>query len=373
MGEGRARDRKQRQMLHTFLENASFRARIERALDALRAELHVESFAEQASKALRRGEAGEARNGSKPLISLCSASGDCYAFKQCEAPLAAAEEAAYELRRLGRRPGVPARAMTIEIDGEGSLTGLLKPFIDFNVGAELGPDTTAWSVEQRAVMLAEHAWEWFLDNLDTNTSQYALLGPLALPVNIDWDRAFFSDGRSELTRFAKYKPQLPNARTFLYADYVAGKIKLPLWMLAAEARRIRRLPQRRVREILARYASVRFTDAAEREQFIQRTLMRQRGIEREVGHFMRSLWSERRSLETPAESVREWLHHRALLLWARWQRVLNAVLRGPIGRTSRRALSVFRGWRSSSTTGGASGGDVTGSDPNRALPTRAVD
>jgi hypothetical protein len=350
-------------MLHTFLENASFRTRIERALEELRTELASESFDRFDAKALRRGDAAEARNGSKPLVTLCSESGACFAFKHCDAPLAAAEEAAYELRRLGRRPAVPARAMSIELPGEPPLTGLLKPFIDFNVSAELDADTTQWTVEQRAVMLAEHAWEWFLDNLDTNTSQYALLGSLRVPVNIDWDRAFFSDGRSELSRFAKYKPQLPNARTFLYADYVAGKVKLPLWMLANEARRIRRLPQRRVREILARYAAVRFTEEADREIFIRRGLMRQRGIEREVGHFMRSLWSERRSLTTPAESVGEWVHRRALLFWAQWQRVLNAVLRGPVGRAARRTLSVFRGWR---LRGG------TSSDPNRALPTSTV-
>ena len=350
-------------MLHTFLENASFRNRIERALDGLVAELSDESFERIDARALRRGDAAEARNGSKPLVTLCSESGGCYAFKHCDAPLAAAEEAAYELRRLGRRPAVPARAMSIELPDEPPMTGLLKPYIEFNVSAELDTDTTKWSVEQRAVMLAEHAWEWFLDNLDTNTSQYALLGSLQLPVNIDWDRSFFSDGRSELTRFAKYKPQLPNARTFLYADYVAGKVRLPLWMLANEARRIRRLPQRRVREILARYAAVRFTEAAEREVFIQRGLMRQRGIEREVGHFMRSLWSERRSLTTPADSASEWLHRQAMSLWAQWQRVLNAVLRGPIGRSARRLLSVVRGRR---LRGGS------GSDPNRALPTRAV-
>lgn len=352
-------------MLHTFLENASFRARIERSLDALMRSLDVKSFANEDAKALRRGDATETRNGSKPLITLCSASGGCYAFKQCEAPLAAAEEAAYELRRLGRRPAVPARALTLELEGEPPLTGLLKPYVDFNVGAELGPDTTQWTVEQRAVMLAEHAWEWFLDNLDTNTSQYALLGPLHLPVNIDWDRAFFSDGRSELTRFAKYKPQLPNARTFLYADYVAGKIKLPLWILANEARRIRRLPTRRVREILARYAAVRFTDPAEREQFVQRGLIRQRGIEHEVGHFMRSLWNERRSLETSPDSLGEWLHRWALVAWARWQRVLNAVLRGPIGSAARRVLSLSRGRRLRSS--------AAGSDPNRALPRRTVE
>ena len=352
------------QMLHTFLENASFRNRIERALDALIAELHVEQFATETAKALRRSDPAEARGGSKPLITLCSEDGSCYAFKNCEAPLAAAEEAAYELRRLGRRPAVPARAMSIELEGEGTMTGLLKPFVEFNVNAELDADTTTWTVEQRAVMLAEHAWEWFLDNLDTNTSQYALLGPLRLPVNIDWDRSFFSDGRSELTRFAKYKPQLPNARTFLYADYVAGKIKLPLWMLANEARRIRRLPVGRVREILARYAEVRFTDPAEREVFVRRGLMRQRGIEREVGEFMRSLWSERRSLETPADGAREWLHRHLLVAWAAWQRVLNAVLRGPVGTAARRVLSLVRGRQLKASDA---------SDPNHALPARAVE
>jgi hypothetical protein len=211
-------------------------------------------------------------------------------------------------------------------------------------------------------MVAEHAWEWFLDNLDTNTSQYALLGPLRIPVNIDWDRSFFSDGRSELSRFAKYKPQLPNARTFLYADYVAGRLKLPLWMLANEARRIRRLPARRVREILERYATVRFTEASEREIFVRRLLMRQRGIEREVGHFMRSLWSERRSLQTPPGSAGEWLHRSGLVVWAAWQRVLNAVLRGLPGRAARRLLSVLRGRRSR----------ASGSSDNQDLPTRTA-
>lgn len=329
-------------------------------------ELKVEQFEAEDAKALRRGDSAEARAGSKPILTLCSDSGSCYAFKQCEAPLAAAEEAAFELRRLGGRPAVPARAMTIELDGEGSLTGLLKPFIDFNISAELDADTTTWTVEQRAVMLADHAWEWFLDNLDTNTSQYALLGSLRLPVNIDWDRAFFSDGRSELTRFAKYKPQLPNARTFLYADYVAGKIKLPLWMLANEARRIRRLPQKQVRDILVRYAKVRFTDPAEGEAFIRRTLIRQRGIEREVATFMRSLWSERRALESPPDSAGEWLHRRLLVGWAFWQRVLNAVLRGPVGSAARKMLSLVRGRRLLRA-------NASDAPANAALPTRAVD
>jgi hypothetical protein len=196
--------------------------------------------------------------------------------------------------------------------------------------------------------LLEHAWEWFLDNMDTNTSQYALLGPLALPINIDWDRAFSSEGRSEFSRFAKYRAALPNARTFLYADYVAGKVQLPLWMLSAEARRIKRLPKAELRNILRRYAQARFAEPAEQEQFVARMLIRQRGIEREVATFMRSLWSERRSLQGSAGSLGEYVHHQRLLIWAAWQHVLNAVLRGPIGTGARRLLSRVRGWRARS-------------------------
>lgn len=319
--------------------------RIETALDAIKRELETGQLATVDARALRRVEADEQRSGSKPLLTLRSGDGSTYAFKQCDPALGAAEEAAYQLRRLGGRPGAPARVMSLDLDGAGALPGLLKPYIEFQVSHELEADTTTWSDEQRAVMVLEHAWEWFLDNLDTNTSQYALLGSLRLPINIDWDRAFFSEGRSELTRFAKYKAALPNARNFLYADYVAGKTSLPLWLLSKEARRIRRLPRATMRDILERYASVRFEDPLEREHFVARMFIRQRGIEREVGSFMRELWSERRSLETAPDSLGEVLHRLRMRVWARWQRVLNAVLRGPVGTWARRLVSAFRGRR----------------------------
>jgi hypothetical protein len=332
-------------MLHTFRTNERFRARIEQALAEMGRTLDAGRIGQLDAKTLHRVDSPEQRAGSKPLVVLESEQGDRFAFKCCDPALAAAEEAASELRRLGGRPAVPSRAMQIEIDGA-PVFGLLKPYIDFEASDELDPDTTTWSEEQRAVMLLEHAWEWFLDNLDTNTSQYALLGPLALPLDIDWDRAFFSGGRSELSRFAKYRATLPNARTFLYADYVAGKTKLPLWMLSNEARRIRRLPKPAVVAILDKYARARFESDAEREQFVARMLIRRRGIEREVGTFMRSLWAERKALEMRAESLREWLHHERLMLWASWQLVLNSVLRGPVGTGARRVLSKVRGLRS---------------------------
>ena len=334
-------------MLHTFRTNERFRSRIESALAEMARSLDVGRIGHLDAKALRPIEGQDQRAGSKPLAVLEAEDGSRFVFKHCDPPLAAAEEAAYELRRLGGRPAVPARGMQLAIDGAPTF-GLLKPYIEFRASDELAPDTTTWTEEQRAVMLLEHAWEWFLDNLDTNTSQYALLGPLRLPLDIDWDRAFSSNGRCELTRFAKYRSTLPNARTFLYADYVAGKIKLPLWMLSNEARRIRRLPKHAVIPILQKYARARFEDAAEREQFVARMMIRRRSIEREVGTFMRSLWAERKALELRAESLREWLQHERVMLWADWQLVLNSVLRGPIGTGARRALSAVRGLRGAS-------------------------
>jgi hypothetical protein len=334
-------------MLHTFRSSDRFRTHLERALANIKAELDAGQLSTLGAERLSHVVSEcEERGGSKPRFRLRNEDdGSHYIFKQCEPALAAAEEAAYELLRFGGRPCVPARAMQLDVDGSGPVPGLLKPFVTFEVQKELPPDTTTWTLEQQAVMLLGHAWEWFLDNLDTNTSQYALLGPLELPINIDWDRSFFSGGRSEMSRFAKYRPTLPNARTFLYADYVAGKIKLPLWLLAAEARRIRRLPRARVRAIASDYAAVRFEDQAEREQFVRRMLIRQRNIESEVGAFMRALWAERRKLQMPPESLRDALEHRLLLLWADWQLVLNAVLRGPIGTYARRVLSFIRGYR----------------------------
>ena len=329
-------------MLHTFRADERFRRHIDRGLDQLKRELDLRQVATIEANTLSAPDAEAHPGGSKLCLKMRDAEGQLFLFKQAEPALAAAEEAAYALRQLGGRPGLPARVLELDLGARGVSGGVLRPFLELEHDTELDSDTTRWSVEQRAVMLLEHAWEWFLDNMDTNTSQYVLAGPLRVPLNMDWDRAFASAATSELSRFAKYKPTLPNARTFLYADYVAGKIKLPLWLLAAEARRIRRLPKAAVRRILERYARARFSDASEQEHFVRRVLMRRHGIEREVGHLLRTSWAERRALGGPPANLRERLHHALLLLWGDWQLVLNRVLRGPIGRWGRRLLSFTR-------------------------------
>jgi hypothetical protein len=317
---------------------------------AVEAEL-LASAERRLHRPLREAEPGVAGSGTKPLFVLVDGEGRTFILKIASPELVAAEEAVWVLRQLGRRPTVPARRALVDVAGLGAQQGLLKPGVDLRARAELGADTSAWTELQRAVMLLEHAWEWFLGNLDTNTTQYALLGPDDVPVNVDWDRAFATDAPADepvrLSRFLKYRPVLPNARTFLYADFIEGKIELPFSLLAGEAARIRHLPRAEVEGAARSYARDRFTTPGEVEVFVQRLLERRRFIEYEVAHFVRELRRERSRMRGPA-GLRQRLMNALTLVWDRWQLLLEAVQRGPLGGWGRRALKLVRARRAAS-------------------------
>jgi hypothetical protein len=297
---------------------------------------------------LRAAEPEAVRAGSKPLVVLEDGD-EKFVLKLAAPALMAAEEAAHELRALGHRPSVPSRSVRVEVEEVGALVGLVKPFLaDFDPEKELSADTLTWTELQRSVILLEHAWEWFLDNLDTNTSQYALLGVHGYPLNIDWDRAFASEAHAELSRFAKYKSTLPNARTFLYSDYVEGRIGLDFALLMRECRHITRLPLDRVKKILRAYAKQAFPENPERARaLVARILWRQRNIEQEFTRFIEHLEQERAELTgVPPVEMSGRLRILARHTWNGAQPILNAILRGPVGSGARKLLSFTRGgWR----------------------------
>jgi hypothetical protein len=318
---------------------------IEAATNQITALISEDDLATVEAGLLRLADEPALRPGSKPLFPVALPSGKKYVLKVAERALMAAEQACYELRRIGRRPCLPARVVHVEIEGMGRIEGLLKPYIEFDPAAELDADTTRWSELQRSVLLLEHAWDWFLDNLDTNTSQYALIGPDAYPLNIDWDRAFASDAHSRFSRFAKYKRTLPNARTFLYSDYVEGRITLQFELLRREARRIRHLPSGEVRRIVGEYAAVRFEgDPESARELVERVVARKRRIEKEVARFRLEMREERRRLVvSPPRDVRSRARAFGTIVWDHWQVVLNGVIRGPAGTIGRRILRLVRG------------------------------
>jgi hypothetical protein len=312
-------------------------ARIRDALEAR----HLASIE---TELLRPLEQDFERAATKPVVPLTDPTGKRYVLKVAEPALVAAEIAAYELRRLGGRPTIPVRRVSVELPGGAVASGVLKVFLDFDETYQLSNDTREWSELQRAVILREHAWDWFLDNLDTNTSQYALLGVAGFPLNIDWDRAFANEARSELSRFTKYRTALPNARTFLYADYVEGRISLNFSFLRHEARRIHRLSDTAVRAAVEEYAEVRCAgDPARAAAFTAAVIERKRNIEREFEHLIKQLRAEKRLL---AEQRHPTLARRAFglgrITWNQLQRGLDTIGRSQVGNAARRVVKLVR-------------------------------
>jgi hypothetical protein len=207
-----------------------------------------------------------------------------------------AERAAFALRELAQRPTIFAAQRTVRIRGLGRTRGLLKPYVDVGSEAELDTDTTRWTDLQRSVVLLEHAWEWLLDQLDCGTEDYALLDPDGYPVIAGWSRAYASDARSEPSRFEVFRSGSPSARTFLYSDYVEGRVELHFSLLLREARRISRLAEPEVRRILERFAHARHRHPADARELVERALDRQRRIEWEMSRFVRELELERMRL-----------------------------------------------------------------------------
>ncbi len=292
-------------------------------------------------EALRLTERNDDTIASKPIFEFGDASGQRFIFKVGDPASVSAEVCAYELQALAGRTCVPARLATLEVEPDVRALGVLKPFLAFCNGSQLSAAPETWTPLQRAAIAREHVWEWFLGNFDTNTSQYALIptdtGEL-LPLNVDWDRSFCDKGLQPPTRFDKHKVTLPNAHTFLYADYVEGRIQLHLDLLLREAKRIARLSRADVERAFQRHAAVAFPDDEEQQRrWCQDRLQRQGRIERQFRSFVTELVRERRIAQ------REQAHWWGVYMWRQGQLLLHNVLRGPLGSFGRSVLRRARG------------------------------
>jgi hypothetical protein len=325
------------------VSRTSPKRRISQSNHRLVAELGACDIASVEARALRPLELDAPPSGSKPLAWLDGPDATRWVFKATALALASVEQLAFELRMLGRRPCVAARVIELELGDLGHVSGVLKPFIEFDSSDELSADTTSWTDLQRAVMLAEHAWEWLLDDLDANLGQYALLGPERHPVKLDWDRAFSSPEPGPPSRFDKYKAILPNARGFLYADWLEARVELDFDLLRDEARRIARLPAERVRRALEAHVRRAGLEPEPGRELVARGLDRQRRVPQEFERFVRQLKRERRALTPGTRStLAPAMRSGSARLWRLWQLLLNGVFRGPVGDAGR---VVLRAWR----------------------------
>lgn len=329
-------------MIRTFRANRRLRRELERGLASLDQQLPRKRFAAVSDEALCLSERQSDTSASKPVYEYRDDRGNRYLFKLTGPELAAAEVCADRIRRLGGRPSLPVRVAELVIPDGSRRLGVLKPLLHFDATKQLSPETATWTPLQRATILCEHAWEWYLGNLDTNTSQYALL-PTAtgelLPLNVDWDRSFAVDASRAPTRFDRYRFSLPNAHTFLYADYVEGRIDLHLDLLLDQAQRIRNLPKAALTRALSDYAEVRFQEDREAQtDWLEQQLDRKRDAPKLFLQFVRYLVEERLENEQGEPRVRAWA-------WSfrQSQHLLHHLVRGPVGSGARRVLRAVRG------------------------------
>jgi hypothetical protein len=298
------------------------RLELRRAQRTLRRELaRLPSERELERIELRPEQSSDPSAGSRPQTLLVDEAGRRYMFKLASAEHIAAELFAYRLRALAGRVHVPTARRTMTLPELGEVTGMLQPQIP--VVGSLKPEPSGWSKLQREAMLREHPWEWLLANLDTHIDQYVLVGEHELPIDIDWDHALVDLDQTELTRFNRRSATIAPIRNLLYSEYVLGRVRLDFLGMQLEARKIARIPDARVVELLDRHAEELELPADPREDIRGRVLRRKASLVDDFDRLIASLRIERDEEFDRSSASRSWVR-RALV----HARVLRPALLG---------------------------------------------
>lgn len=218
-------------------------------------------------------EAETLEAGTSPSCLFRDSAGRRYVFKASSRAFIAAEQLAYEVRRMGRRPHVPLATRSLEIPECGVVEGMIQPIVEHG-GSKLDLDPVLWTLLQREVLLREHPWEWLLANLDTHGDQYILIGPQRHPLNIDWDHSMFDLHVVELTRFTKRGVAIAPIRNLLYDAYANRTLRFDFFGLRREAARIAHLDDGALARAVDRYGrAIDVSEAARAilvDQFLDR-------------------------------------------------------------------------------------------------------
>lgn len=295
---------------------------------------------------LRPVVAEDPKAGSRPQRTLVDESGRRYMFKLAPPDFVAAELFVHRLRELGGCLHVPTARRTLELSDLGRVTGMLQPQIP--VAGALDPAPTRWTSLQREAMLRDHPWEWLVANLDTHIDQYVLVGEAELPLNIDWDHALVDLDQTELTRFSRRSVTVAPIRNLLYSEYVLGQVSLDFFGMQLQARKLARIPDAAVVELLDRHADELDLPALRRAEIRDRVLRRKASLVADFDRLVEALRDEREH-QLAGVGARgwqlRWAVHEARDAWQRFAivvlhaRVLRPALlgyRSMLGRLARR-------------------------------------
>src|SRR5690606_33971910 len=147
-----------------------------------------------------------------------------------------------------------------------------------------------------------------------------------LPLNIDWGHAFADPDQTELTRFNRRSATIAPIRDLLYSEYVLGRGRLDFFGMQLEARKIARIPDAQVIELLDRHADELELSADQREDIRGRMLRRKATLVADFDRLIDSLRDERDEHFGQAPARRSQMRRVLVLAQDRWQRFVIVVL-----------------------------------------------
>lgn len=332
-------------LCHVALDNpASVRRSLEAAVRQLRRDVWAKLPDERALSTLPLEldpSAPSLSAGSLPQVVLLDRQGRRYLFKMAPPDQIAAELFACRVRATLGCLHVPAGRRTFVLPELGEREGLVQPVIAHQEG-RLAPDAKDWPAVSVEHLLREHPWEWFLANLDTHVDQYLLVGPQALPINIDWDHALLDLAVDQLDRFNMRSAAVAPIRNLFYAEYVAGLVPADFYGMRLEARRIDTgISDPRLVKLVRSYCDELALPADQRKELSERLVERKRRLPSAFDRFARELDVERResrgmpSQKTAAEQLETRVRDA-------WQRLVITVMHDNVVRPTLKAYRVVR-------------------------------
>lgn len=288
-------------------------------------------------------DASELTAGSRPQVVLRDRHARRYLFKLAPPEQIAAELFAYRARRTLRCLHVPAARRTLSLPDLGEREGLVQPMIEHR-HARLATDPSQWPALATEHLLREHPWEWLLANLDTHVDQYVLVGPHALPINIDWDHTLVDLDVEALDRFNKRSATVAPIRNLFYSEYVAGRVQGDFYGMLLEARRIdARISDRLLTSLVSRYCEELALGPDRRRDLCARMLRRKRALPAAFDAFVAELDHERRVARGDARSRKTPVEEITSRAQDAWQRLAITVLHDRVVRPSLKAYRALLG------------------------------
>lgn len=227
------------------------------------------------------------------------ASGRRFIFKPAVPgnPSHAVDQMAIRLKQAASEPTYQSVARKLTLADGRAVDGYVKPI--WTGVTPLAADSTRWSPEVRAQLLADAPWTRILGDVDNHPGQYLQVDATHQLVNVDRDMSLTGyASAASMDRFARQRVAYPGAQELLFDDYVNGRTQLDFKPLFEEVKRIQALPDDTIRSAVrpaaeAWVASGKSGEMKSADEVVNAMLARKQTLRTDFQGLVQSLQKER--------------------------------------------------------------------------------